>query len=152
VALYGDDHDTSQKNVVLGDSYAQIALTNAAAAGGSELATAYLNGAKVAAARISKGFDLGSGVLRFFRDNRVGPYPGEESSGAVSCILVYDSLGGRLDTRRSARVSGRLKGARASGTLSRAGTSASGARCAVGGIGWHARATRVEFETPTEDA
>ena len=88
VALYGG-HDVSQ-NVVLDDSYAQITLTNAAASGGSEQATAYLNGVKVATGRIPKGFDLKSGTLRFFRDNSSGAYPGEESSGAVSCILVYD--------------------------------------------------------------
>jgi hypothetical protein len=102
VALYGGrDHDTSQ-NAVLSDSYAEIALTNAAAAGGSELATAYLNGAEVASARISEGFDLGSGVLRFFRDNRIGQFPGEESSGAVSCILVYDGTLTAAEVRRVA--------------------------------------------------
>jgi hypothetical protein len=91
VALYGGDggHDTS-RNIVLGDSYIQIALTTAAAPDGSEQATAYVNGVEVAAASIAKGFDLGSGELRFFRDNATGPYPGEESSGAVSCILVYN--------------------------------------------------------------
>jgi hypothetical protein len=90
VALYGGpDSDASQKGL-LGDAYAQIALTNAAAPGGSEQATAYLNGIEVAAARISKGFDLGSGVLGFFHDNTSGAFTGEESSGAVSCILVYD--------------------------------------------------------------
>lgn len=90
VALYGGpDSDASQKGL-LSDSYAQIALTNAAAPGGSEQATAYLNGVQVAAARISKGFDLGPGVLGFFHDNTSGAYVGEESSGAVSCILVYD--------------------------------------------------------------
>lgn len=57
------------------------------------------------------------------------------------------SLGGRLDTRGSARVSGRLKGVRASGTLSRTGASASGASCAVKRIRWHARTTGVEVET-----
>lgn len=90
VALYGGpDSDASQKGL-LSDSYAQIALTNAAAPGGSEQVTAYLNGVEVAGARVSKGFDLGSGVLGFFHDNTSGAFPGEESSGAVSCILVYD--------------------------------------------------------------
>jgi hypothetical protein len=90
VVLYGgDDHDAN-RNIVLGDSFVQIALTNAAAPGGSERATAYVNGAEVDAATVSKGLDLGSGVLRFFRDNTSGAFTGEESSGAVSCILVYD--------------------------------------------------------------
>jgi hypothetical protein len=102
VALYGGpDHDTSQ-NIVLGDSYVQIALTNAAAPGGSELATAYVNGIEVATARISEGFDLGAGTLRFFHDNTSGPFTGEESSGAVSCILVYDGTLGADEVRRVA--------------------------------------------------
>lgn len=90
VVIYSSDaHDVS-KNVVLGDSYVQVALTNAAAPGGSERVTAYVNGVEVAAARISQGFDLGSGALRLFRDNTSGRFTGEESSGAVSCVLVYD--------------------------------------------------------------
>ena len=88
VALYGAD--SSSKNVVLNNSYAEIALTNAAVGGGSEQVTAYLNGTEVAAGKASSGFDLGSGQLRFFRDNTSGAFPGEESSGAVSCVLVYD--------------------------------------------------------------
>jgi len=92
VALYGgrDGGDTSGNIVLSSNSFVEIALTNAADPEGGEQATAYVNGVKVAAARIAQGFDLGSGVLRFFRDNASGAYPGEESSGAVSCILVYD--------------------------------------------------------------
>jgi Concanavalin A-like lectin/glucanases superfamily len=103
VALYGT-HSTS-KNVVLNNSYAEIAVTNSAAAGGSEEVTAYLNGTEVAAGNASEGFDLGSGQLRFFRDNATGAYPGEESSGAVSCILVYD---GTLSAREVSQVAGDL--------------------------------------------
>ncbi len=103
VALYGGPDSDASRNALLSGSYAQIALTNAAGAGGSEQATAYLNGAEVAAARISKGFDLGSGELRFFHDNTIGAFPGEESSGAVSCILVYD---GTLTADEVRRVAG----------------------------------------------
>lgn len=88
VAIYGA-HSTS-KDVVLNNSFAEIALTNAAVAGGSEQVTAYLNGTEVAAGKAASGFDLGSGQLRFFRDNTRGAFPGEESRGAVSCVLVYD--------------------------------------------------------------
>jgi hypothetical protein len=88
VALYGAN--SSSENVVLNSAYAEIALTNAAVGGGSEQVTAYLNGTEVAAGKASAGFDLGSGQLRFFRDNTSGAFPGEESSGAVSCVLVYD--------------------------------------------------------------
>lgn len=52
------------------------------------------------------------------------------------------SLKGRLDSGGSARVSGRIKGVRASGTLSRTGAIGSGAKCTVNGIGWHARTSR----------
>lgn len=90
VALYGAG--SSSDNVVLNNSYAEIALTNAAVAGGSEQVTAYLNGTEVAAGKASAGFDLGSGQLRLFRDNTSGAYTGEESSGAVSCLLVYDGV------------------------------------------------------------
>lgn len=101
VALYGAN--SSSENVVLNNSYAEIALTNAAVAGGSEQVTAYLNGAEVAAGKASAGFDLGSGQLRFFRDNTIGAFPGEESSGAVSCVLVYD---GTLTAGEVSQVAG----------------------------------------------
>jgi Concanavalin A-like lectin/glucanases superfamily len=90
VVLYGGQDSDSSENILPSNSYVQIAVTNAAAASGSEQATAYMNGVEVAAKMISKGFDLGGGELRFFRDNTIGAFPGEESSGAVSCILVYD--------------------------------------------------------------
>lgn len=101
VALYGAH--SSSENVVLNNSYAEIALTNAAGGGGSEQVTAYLNGTEVAAGKAPAGFDLGSGQLRFFRDNTIGAYPGEESSGAVSCVLVYD---GTLTADEVSRVAG----------------------------------------------
>ncbi len=88
VVIYGAH--SSSKDVVLNNSYAEIALTNTAVADGSEQVTAYLNGTEVAAGKAPTGFDLGSGQLRFFRDNTQGAFPGEESSGAVSCVLVYD--------------------------------------------------------------
>jgi hypothetical protein len=100
VALYGAN--SASKNVVLNNSYAEIALTNAAAGGGSEQVTAYLNGTEVAAGRASAGFDLGSGQLRFFRDNTSGAFPGEESSGAVSCVLLYDGTLGADEVGRVA--------------------------------------------------
>ena len=101
VALYGAN--SSSENVVLNNSYTEIALTNAAVAGGSEQVTAYLNGTEVAGGKASAGFDLGSGQLRFFRDNTIGAFPGEESSGAVSCVLVYD---GTLTAGEVSQVAG----------------------------------------------
>jgi len=91
VALYGGhDGSDASEGTVLTNSYTQVTLTNAAAPGDAEQVTAYVNGDQVAAAKISKGFDLSSREMRFFRDNRIGAYPGEESSGAISCILVFD--------------------------------------------------------------
>jgi hypothetical protein len=91
VALYGGrDGSDASEGTVLTNSYTQVTLTNAAAPGDAEQVTAYVNGDQVAAAKISKGFGLSSGEMSFFRDNRVGAFPGEESSGAVSCILVFD--------------------------------------------------------------
>ncbi len=87
VVLY---NGAASQGIVLDDSYAQIVLTNASIPGGPGRATAYVNGAEVAAARISQGFDLESGVLRLFQDNTSGLGKGEESAGAVSCLLVYD--------------------------------------------------------------
>jgi hypothetical protein len=91
LALYGGrDGSDASAGAVLTNSYTQVTLTNAAAPGDAEQVTAYVNGDQVAAAKISKGFDLSSGEMRFFRDNRVRPFPGEESSGAISCLLVFD--------------------------------------------------------------
>jgi len=99
VALYGAGD--SSDNVVLNNSYAEIALTTAPVTNGAEQVTAYLNGTEVAAGRASSGFELETGQLRFFRDNTSGAYPGEESSGAVSCVLVYD---GTLSADEVSRV------------------------------------------------
>ena len=57
------------------------------------------------------------------------------------------SLGARLDSGGTARVSGRLHDDRASGTLSRVGASVSGTRCTVKEIRWHAGTSGVEIGT-----
>jgi hypothetical protein len=90
IALYLKGNVASSRGAVLDNSYAQVTLTNAAASGDTQQTTVYVNGAEVASARTSEGFDLGPGVLRFFQDNTSGPATGEESAGAVACILVYD--------------------------------------------------------------
>lgn len=86
--LYGSS-GVSQ-GAVFDHSYAQLVLTNAAASGGSQETTVYVNGTAVAAAMTANGFNLSSGVLQFFKDNTSGPAGGEESAGAVACIQVYD--------------------------------------------------------------
>ncbi len=88
--LYGTS--AASEAVVFDDSYVQIAVTNSAVSGGERRLVAYVNGSEVAAGTGSQGFDLASGILRFFQDNTSGPAGGEESAGAVACILVYDGV------------------------------------------------------------
>ncbi len=93
LVIYGSDSSRRvavSRGAVFDDSYAQVVLTSAAVSTGVRETTAYVNGVQVAAARTSQGFGLGEGVLRFFKDNVSGPAGGEESAGAVACILVYD--------------------------------------------------------------
>jgi Concanavalin A-like lectin/glucanases superfamily len=90
IVLYEKGPAAVSRGAVFDDSYAQVVLTNAAGPGGSEETAVYVNGTAQAAAKTSEGFDLRSGVLRFFQDNTSGPAGGEESAGAVACILVYD--------------------------------------------------------------
>ena len=75
---------------VFGPSYAHLVFTSANAGGGFYDTAVYVNGARVVAGRMSTGFGLGSGILRFFKDNTTGGGPGEESAGAVACIQIYD--------------------------------------------------------------
>jgi concanavalin A-like lectin/glucanase superfamily protein len=103
VVLYVNGNVAASQGAVFDDSYVQLVLTNAAAPGGSQQTAAYINGVSVAAAKTSEDFDLGSGVLRFFKDNTSGPGKGEESAGAVSCILVYD---GTLTAEEVGQVAG----------------------------------------------
>jgi hypothetical protein len=88
VVIYGGA--AASQGIVFGDSYAQVVLANGVVRDGSRETVVYVNGVEVAAAKTPQGFDLGSGVLRFFEDNTSGPATGEESAGAVACILVYD--------------------------------------------------------------
>jgi hypothetical protein len=80
------------RGIVFDESYAQVVLTSAPAANDSQRVVAYVNGAKVVAATTSKGFDLGRGALRLFQDNTSGSAGGEESAGALACLLVYDGV------------------------------------------------------------
>ena len=70
-----------------------------------EQVTAYLNGTEVAGGKASAGFDLGSGQLRFFRDNTIRPATprARSQTGAVSCVLVYD---GTLTAGEVSQVAG----------------------------------------------
>lgn len=88
--IYGSEDGASPSGIVFDESYAQVAFTSAPAGGGSQQVVAYVNGAEAVAAIASKDFDLGPGTLRLFQDNVKGPAGGEESAGALACLLVYD--------------------------------------------------------------
>jgi Concanavalin A-like lectin/glucanases superfamily len=92
---------TRSQGIVFGDSYVQVVFTSAAAPGGEQRLVAYVNGTEVVSGTAAKDFDLAPGTLRFFQDNTSGPAGGEESAGAVACILVYD---GALTAAEAAQV------------------------------------------------
>lgn len=71
-------------------------------AGVSLRTVAYVNGTPVAATTTSRGFHLGSGGLRFFRDNVRGGTRGEQSGGALACLAAGHSAGSRASCLTSA--------------------------------------------------
>lgn len=86
--IYGGG--VASEGAVFDESYVQIAFTSAPTVAGAQRVVAYVNGVEVAVATVSKDFDLGPGALRLFKDNTSGPAGGEESAGALACLLVYD--------------------------------------------------------------
>lgn len=90
--IYGSDGGASRSGIVFDDAYAQVILTSAPAAGDSQRVVAYVNGTEVVAATAPKDFALNAGTLRLFQDNTQGPAGGEESAGALACLLVYDGV------------------------------------------------------------
>ena len=225
--LYVNGERALSSDLVAEDLYVQIALTSETTVAGLPWTVVYVNGSPVAAATTPRGFRLGAGALRFFKDNVKGGARGEQSAGALACVLVYDgaltagevaqvaadptgcpaptlpppplpfeigsyagttrqgmpiyftvartsvqniafrwrarcadgrvhangivlgqtrirrggrfSIHGRLGTGGYARVSGRLRGGRATGRLSRWGNSAFDTKCPAKGIKWRAR-------------
>lgn len=75
-------------DAVFDASYAHVVLTYSTA-GGVHDTTVYVDGDPVVTTTSPLSFGLGSGVLRFFKDNVSGPYVGEDSAGAVACVLLY---------------------------------------------------------------
>lgn len=90
--IYGSDDGLARGGIVFDESYAQVVFTSAPATDNSQRVVAYVNGAEVVAATASKDFDLSPGTLRLFQDNTSGPAGGEESAGALACLLVYDGV------------------------------------------------------------
>lgn len=90
--IYGSDRGPANSGIVFDESYAQVIFTSEAAGDGSQRVVGHVNGAEVVAATAPKDFDLGPGTLRLFQDNVKGPAGGEESAGALACLLVYDGV------------------------------------------------------------
>lgn len=88
--IYGGG--AASRGAVFDGSYAQVVFTSAPAANDSQRVVAYVNGSEAVAATAPKDFDLGRGTLRLFQDNTSGPAGGEESAGALACLLVYDGV------------------------------------------------------------
>jgi hypothetical protein len=78
------------QDVALNGSWVQIALTSEPTLTGSEWTVVAVNGTPVAGGTTPRGFRLGAGGLRLFKDNVRGPARREESAGAVACVLLYD--------------------------------------------------------------
>lgn len=83
-------YGASSAGAALGSAYVQVTLTSEATFPGFRLTTVYVGGLPVASATTADGFGLGAGELRFFKDNVSGPAPGEESAGALACVLLYE--------------------------------------------------------------
>jgi hypothetical protein len=70
--------------------YVQVALIAGFEPDGTQWTEVDLNGDLAVFVEGPQTYTLGSGVLRFFKDNVSGGPGGEESAGAVSCVLLYD--------------------------------------------------------------
>jgi hypothetical protein len=81
---------TSPGIVFTPGAYVRVTLTSEATAGGGQRTQIYIGGTPVTWGNSSRGFTLDSGVLRVFKDNDSGPATGEESGGALACLLLYD--------------------------------------------------------------
>jgi hypothetical protein len=89
VVLYGSNGLYLPVPPVAAGSYVQIALIDGSDPDGTQWTEVDLNG-EVAVFAEGPDFTLGSGALRFFKDNVSGGPGGEESAGALSCALMYD--------------------------------------------------------------
>jgi len=78
------------RRVVLDGAWAQVALTSEATPDGSQRTVVAVNGTPATTLATPSNFELGAAGLRLFKDNDHGPAQGEESAGAVACVLLYD--------------------------------------------------------------
>jgi hypothetical protein len=101
IVLYVDGGVAVSQDAVLDGSWVQVALTSEPALAGSQWTVAAVNGTPIAAGTTLRGFRLGVGGLRLFKDNVRGPGRGEESGGAIACLRVYD---GALTTAELGQV------------------------------------------------
>ncbi|HKG02954.1 MAG TPA: LamG-like jellyroll fold domain-containing protein, partial [Conexibacter sp.] len=89
VRLYGSGGAYAVDPSVAASSYVQIALTSEGNVDGTQSVDAYVDGdLRAFSEGAGTNFSLRSGILRFFKDD--SSFGGEESSGAVACVAVYD--------------------------------------------------------------
>src|SRR5215212_5112774 len=89
LVLYGGGGVYVPVEPVGAGAYVQVALI-AGSFDGTQWTEVDLNGYPTIYTEGPQDFTLGTGVLRFFKDNVSGGPGGEESAGALSCALIYD--------------------------------------------------------------
>lgn len=90
VVLYGGGGLYLPVEPVAADTYVQVALIGGSFDDGTQWTEVDLNGDPAIYTEGPVQFTLGTGVLRFFKDNVSGGPGGEESAGALSCALIYE--------------------------------------------------------------
>jgi hypothetical protein len=97
--LYVDGIRVASQGAMFDGSYVRLVFMSAAAPNGEHETAVWTD--RGGLGTTSHGFGLGSGTLRFFKDNVSGGAGGEESAGAVACVLLFD---GTLDGQELGQV------------------------------------------------
>jgi hypothetical protein len=92
LVLYGTIDLYEQTPPVAAGSYVQVTVVGGSETDGTHWTEVDLDGYPAVFAEPSDAFKLGTDGLRFFKDNVSGGFGGEESAGALSCVLVYDGV------------------------------------------------------------
>jgi hypothetical protein len=92
LVLYGSTGLHQPVPPVAAGSYVQVALVRGSDFDGTQWTEVDLNGYPAVYTEGPGDFTLGLGLLRFFKDNVSGGPGGEESAGALSCVLMYDGV------------------------------------------------------------
>jgi hypothetical protein len=92
VVLYNSGGLSLSVPPVAADSYVQVALVGGSEPDGTQWTEVDLDGEPAVFVEGPEHYTLDSGMLNLFKDNVSGPAVGEESAGALSCMLVYDGV------------------------------------------------------------